>query len=124
MSLYSCRPGLADQGFILTKLDMDLNPEASYEVTNATCTCPAGHRPTCKHRSRLLPAFLKYNHISDGWYLNDLTMMWHRPITLDQIPDDMPISFSKGEPLPASPVTGVSPPAEQAIDYSKFVRRA
>lgn len=80
MSLYSCR-AIPDGGYAMTKLDDDLNPEATYEVTNATCTCPAGPRPTCKHRGRLLTAFLLRNHVDDGWFLNDQNMMWHRPVT-------------------------------------------
>ena len=79
MSLYACVP-IPNGGFALTKFDNDLNPEVTYAVTNATCTCPAGARPTCKHRSRLLPAFMKRSHIADGWFLNDENMMWHRPI--------------------------------------------
>lgn len=84
MSLYACRE-MPGAGYTLTKLDLDLNPEAVYEVTNATCTCPAGPRPTCKHRSRLLPAFLLHKHVDDGWLLNDLNMMWHRPLTEDRV---------------------------------------
>lgn len=80
MTLYSCHE-IPGAGYAMHKFDNDLNPEGSYEVTNATCTCPAGVRPTCKHRSRLLPAFLLRKHIGDGWFLNDQNMMWHRPVS-------------------------------------------
>lgn len=74
MSLYACVP-IPHGGFAMTRFDLDMNPEVTYEVTNATCTCPAGVRPTCKHRSRLLPAFMHRNHVGDGWFLNDQNMM-------------------------------------------------
>lgn len=103
MTLYNCRSMLNGQGYCVTKFDDDLNPQASYEVTNATCTCPAGKRPTCKHRSRLLPAFLARNHIDDGWFLNDANMIWHRPTTLADIDDDTPITLGTAEPTDSTP---------------------
>ena len=105
MSLYALR-AIPAGGFAMAKFDLDLNPEACYEVTNATCTCPAGKRPTCKHRGRLLAAFLKRGHIADGWFLNDATMFWHRPVA------DL-----------AEPVTGVSATSKPELDLSQFVRR-
>ncbi len=53
MTLYNLRSPST-----ITKFDADGNPEASYEVSRDSCTCPAGHRPTCRHRqmlSSLLP---------------------------------------------------------------------
>lgn len=48
MSLYSYR----STGYV-TKFDSDGNVEASYQVSPEACTCPAGHRPTCRHRQML-----------------------------------------------------------------------
>ena len=46
----------ADDGFRITKFDADMNVESSYLMGHANagglpeCTCPAGTRPTCRHR--------------------------------------------------------------------------
>lgn len=48
MTLYSYR----STGYI-TKFDSDGNVEASYQVSSEGCTCPAGHRHTCRHRQML-----------------------------------------------------------------------
>ena len=77
MNLYNCveEPG---GGYRITKFDEAFNPEGSYSTTNATCTCPAGVRPTCRHR-KMLPKFMERNHIGDGWFFNHDNAMWHRP---------------------------------------------
>ncbi len=62
MTLYNLRSPST-----ITKFDADGNPEASYEVSADACTCPAGHRPTCRHRqmlSELLPL------IDTEWFLD------------------------------------------------------
>lgn len=121
-SLYSCRE-IPGSGFAITKFDSDLNPITTYEVTNATCTCPAGVRPTCKHRSRLLPAFMLRKHISDGWFLNDQNMMWHRPVDavpgytqLDQIE---PPQGASGEGPGQSPLAAPVGPSPSASGRSQ-----
>ncbi len=48
MSLYTYR----STGYI-TKWSTDGNVEASYSVSDEGCTCPAGSRPTCRHRQML-----------------------------------------------------------------------
>lgn len=48
MSLYNLKHD-GDQ-YRVTKFDDDLNVESSYLMTATECTCPAGHRPTCRHR--------------------------------------------------------------------------
>ena len=119
MSLYNCKE-IPNQGYTLSKFDEALNVEATYAVTNATCTCPAGVRPTCKHRSRLLPAFLLRKHVDDGWFLNDQNMMWHRPL-VEVTPGmtDMMVApetldaFMEANPLPE----------EKPLDLATFKRR-
>ena len=118
MSLYSCR-AIPDGGYAMTKLDDDLNPEATYEVTNATCTCPAGPRPTCKHRGRLLTAFLLRNHVDDGWFLNDLNMMWQRPT----VAYDVHASGIMAEPLQIVDDTKLLPTTPQSGVPADFKRR-
>lgn len=75
MSLYNIRA--AGDAFSISKFDDDLNFEASYVTTLATCTCPAGPRPTCRHR-KMLGRMM--NHLGDGWFYNYKTQKWHRPV--------------------------------------------
>lgn len=53
---------LADY-YRITKF-VDGNPEGSYLVTLTTCECPAGHRPSCRHR-KMLPLMLE-RHLLDS----------------------------------------------------------
>lgn len=71
MALYNLRS--ADGQWIVTKFDNDLNVESSYAVSESECACPAGSRPTCRHR-QMLPKMLAvgaedtpmfYNYDSD-----------------------------------------------------------
>jgi hypothetical protein len=53
-ALYNCKHD-GDQ-YRITKF-IDGNPEASYLCTTVECECPAGSRPSCRHR-QMLPAML------------------------------------------------------------------
>lgn len=58
MTLYSLRTALDD--YRITKFDADLNVESSYIISASPpheCECPAGVRPTCRHR-QMLPDLL------------------------------------------------------------------
>jgi len=55
MALYNLRS--SDGDWRITKFDNDLNPESSYLVSAEACECPAGVRPTCRHR-QMLPKLL------------------------------------------------------------------
>lgn len=57
MTLYSLRS--ADGHFRIQKFDTDLNPlfDSSYILSELECSCPAGHRSTCRHR-QMLPKML------------------------------------------------------------------
>lgn len=63
--LYNCRH--AGDQFRITKFDADMNVESSYICTPSECDCPAGVRPTCRHRE-MLPRFLHRGHIGDEWF--------------------------------------------------------
>lgn len=65
--LYNCRHD-GDQ-YRITKFDEDMNPQASYLCTIEECECPAGVRPTCRHR-QMLPNFLARGHVGDEWFLD------------------------------------------------------
>jgi hypothetical protein len=64
MALYNCRHS-GDQ-YRITKFDADMNPQGSYLVDDEACECPAGVRPTCRHRE-MLPKFLQRGHVGDEW---------------------------------------------------------
>ncbi len=64
MSLYNCRHS-GDQ-YRITKFDSDMNPQGSYLVDADACECPAGVRPTCRHR-QMLPKFIAREHVGDEW---------------------------------------------------------
>jgi hypothetical protein len=60
MTLYNLRSALDD--YRITKFDRDLNPESSYllgpdDRGAIQCECPAGVRPSCRHR-QMLPHLL------------------------------------------------------------------
>ncbi len=65
--LYNCRHS-GDQ-YRITKFDSDMNPQGSYLVTRQECDCPAGPRPTCRHRN-MLHDFLERQHVGDEWFLD------------------------------------------------------
>lgn len=63
--------------FIVTKFDDDLNVESSYEFHNTTdgmiCHCPAGQRPSCRHR-QMFP--LLQTRVDSAWMLDFDTRQW------------------------------------------------
>lgn len=65
--LYNCRHS-GDQ-YRITKFDEDMNVESSYLCTEAECECPAGQRPTCRHR-QMIPRFIQRKHIGDEWFFD------------------------------------------------------
>jgi len=67
MTLYNCRHS-GDQ-YRITKFDSDMNPEGSYLTTLEECECPAGVRPTCRHR-QMLPKFIARGHVGDEWFFD------------------------------------------------------
>lgn len=66
-SLYNCRHS-GDQ-YRISKFDSHFDLESSYLCTESECECPAGHRPTCRHRE-MLPKFIQRSHIGDEWFFD------------------------------------------------------
>lgn len=64
--LYNCHTD-GDQHRI-TKFN-DGEVEASYLCSETECQCPAGHRPTCRHRM-MLPMFLHRGAVDSWWFLD------------------------------------------------------
>lgn len=67
MTLYNCRH--AGDQYRVTKFDQHMNVESSYLCTTDECDCPAGVRPTCRHR-QMLPKFIQREHVGDEWFLD------------------------------------------------------
>ena len=76
-NLYSCRT--AGPSFSITKFDSDLNPEVTYSCTSVECNCPAGSRPTCKHR-KMLGLFISEGRVNTGAFLDWDTRQWKPPL--------------------------------------------
>ncbi len=77
-ALYSLRT--TSKGFIVTKFDDDFNVESYYEMTQSDgelhCGCPAGARPTCRHR-QMFPQLV--DRPDSGWFLDFDTRAWVDP---------------------------------------------
>src|SRR6266403_2043154 len=76
-TLYNCHTD-GDQ-YRITKFDSLGNVESTYLCTIDECECPAGFRPTCRHR-HMLPRFIAkdavnsfwfYDYDRQGWVTND-----------------------------------------------------
>lgn len=57
MTVYNLRTSADPGAYTITKWNAFGNHEATYQLTQAECTCPAGHRHTCRHR-QMLPDLL------------------------------------------------------------------
>lgn len=66
--------------YVITKFTPDYKVEGRYVVSAQGCDCPAGSKPTCRHR-KMLPMFLKDRHIGDGYFLDWDTRLWWQPKT-------------------------------------------
>lgn len=116
ISLYTLHETAAPGEFIIQKFDSDYRCESVYACSLTTCMCPQGHKDRCRHRT-MLPLFLKFGHIGDGWFLEWDTRQWRRPI--HDIPVDLPeetVSRPSGgagqlslEAPPPSPPEGPQP---------------
>src|SRR6266436_2303417 len=121
-TLYNCHTD-GDQ-YRITKFDSFGNVESTYLCTIDECECPAGFRPTCRHR-HMLPRFIAkeavnsfwfYDYDRQGWVMNDY--QGHGPVyepestiaTMHTIPDDADVAkeFAKllhPEPAPSQQET-------------------
>ena len=70
-SLYSLRTEgtkAAFQDHRTTKF-VDGEVESSYLCTETECECPAGHRPSCRHR-QMLPQMLAHGIANTHWFMD------------------------------------------------------
>lgn len=75
MILYTLK--LSTPGYSITKFDDDLNPVATYWLSALKCECPAGPRPTCRHR-QMLPAMKA--RANSPWFYHFESGTWHDPL--------------------------------------------
>lgn len=77
MSLYNIK--VIPTGFTIAKFDDDCNFEVAYNISVdlCSCTCPAGPRPSCKHR-KMVPRMV--HQLGSGWFYDYDKQKWHRPV--------------------------------------------
>jgi hypothetical protein len=76
MSLYNAKT--SNGAFRITKFDGNLEVESSYLTTVKECECPAGSRPTCRHR-QMLPEFIAHERVDTYWFLDWDHRKWADP---------------------------------------------
>lgn len=64
MTLYNCKH--AGDEYRISKFDQHMNVESSYLCNMSECNCPAGVRPSCRHR-QMLPKFIQRKAIDSDW---------------------------------------------------------
>ena len=67
-TLYSLRTDSVPDTYTITKF-IDGEVGNSYQCTPTECTCPAGHRPTCRHR-QMLPTMLAHGIANTHWFMD------------------------------------------------------
>lgn len=79
---------LGDGSYEVKKFDSDFNFVESYYMSEVghsiICGCPAGGRPTCRHR-KMLRIFQAEEKIDTGWMYQFDKELWHKPLTVDEI---------------------------------------
>ena len=66
-TLYNCKHS-GDQ-YQITKFNSHGEVESSYLCSHHECQCPAGVRPTCRHR-QMLPTFLEHGLVNTNLFLD------------------------------------------------------
>lgn len=88
-NLYTIK-STSDSTYSVAKFDSDLMLDGElYHVSeigpggaNMVCTCPAGGRPTCRHR-QMLRLFQAENRVNSGWFYHFDKKQWVKPISED-----------------------------------------
>ena len=50
LTYYNAKTTDSDATLQITKFNSDFGVINSYHTSKSECTCPAGHRPSCRHR--------------------------------------------------------------------------
>jgi hypothetical protein len=97
MTLYNLKS--SDGAWRITKFDNDLNVESSYITSLNECECPAGNRPTCRHRT-MLSKMLNVGAEDSGMFYDFDTDQFLEPMADDE--DTQPAIVSPLEELDAT----------------------
>src|SRR6266404_4468225 len=110
-NLYNCHTD-GDQ-YRITKFDSLGNVESTYLCTIDECECPAGFRPSCRHR-HMLPRFIAkgavntfyfYDYDRQGWVTNEPAPMNGQVITpSERTVDDVAVQMFATDITPTEPI--------------------
>lgn len=75
MSLYNLKTD--GDHYRITKFTNDLEVESSYLCSETECECPAGHRPSCRHR-QMLPILLANDMLDRGKFYDFDTQQFYQ----------------------------------------------
>lgn len=99
MAFYNLKS--SDGQWAITKFDNDLNVESSYITSELECSCPAGSRPSCRHR-QMLPKMLHVGAEDSAMFYDFDHDQFLEPIT-DEAEEDT-------QPAIVSPIEDELPP--------------
>ena len=108
MALYNLKS--SDGAWRITKFDNDLNVESSYITSEAECECPAGSRPTCRHR-QMLPKMLNVGAEDSGMFYDFERNQFLEPITDEEDTQPAIVSPVEDELPPQAAQDMLSPSA-------------
>src|SRR6266403_771544 len=88
-TLYNCHTD-GDQ-YRITKFDSFGNVESTYLCTIDECKCPAGFRPSCRHR-HMLPRFIAKDAVNSFWFYDYDRQGWvtNEPAVGQILPMEVP----------------------------------
>ena len=112
MTLYNLKS--SDGQWRITKFDDQLNVESSYITSETECECPAGVRPSCRHR-QMLPRMLNVGAEDSGMFYD-----FERDVFLEPIEgeDTQPVIISPieyDEAVRAANESYISPPLPKGV---------
>jgi hypothetical protein len=113
MSFYNAKSTESPDTFLFTKFDSDLNivNDSVYLTSETECTCPAGARPSCRHR-QMLQSFLATQRIDTDWFFNHDSGEWSQPF--GESLDDGDVLITEEDIVEAASAQAPdSPPSEE-----------
>lgn len=121
--LYRLANGTTEGSFVITKYDhIGFEVLSNYHMADAiTCECPAGHRPSCRHR-QMLPAMLdgidteRFYRFDDGkWF-----QFVDGTLTAVKTPEFLPFGKAAPEVIrPEAPVEGTEHIPENVVSFRR-----
>lgn len=124
MALYNLRS--SDGDWRITKFTNDLDVESSYLVSRDACECPAGHRPSCRHR-QMLPRMLAAQAEDSPMFYDFDNDRWLAPTGSPEIIDAEPMAdgqtFSATDEASIEPTFTESKPSPASSHPQGTIRR-